>query len=110
MKSKFLEIQKILNPFLVKGLDPDMEELGARFFMDFANKNDMDLLLGIDAGFILNAPLEEIRERIREYIDIGMQAKNDFILYFNDIPGNISPGKLKSILQIVKRIRKSIKK
>ncbi|MFC2159793.1 uroporphyrinogen decarboxylase family protein, partial [Actinomycetota bacterium] len=102
---RFLEIQKILNPFLVKGLDPDMEELGPELFLKFANDNDMDLLLGIDAGFILNSPLEEIKKRIKEYIDIGMRANKDFILYFNDIPGDISPEKLKSIFQTVKRIR-----
>ena len=105
---KFLEIQKILNPFLVKGLDPDMEALGAGFFMEFANDNNMDLLLGVDANFISNSPLKEIDKRIKEYIDIGMMANNDFILYFNDIPGNISPEKLKSIFQTVKKIRKTI--
>ncbi|MCJ7472286.1 MAG: uroporphyrinogen decarboxylase family protein [Actinobacteria bacterium] len=105
---KFLEIQKILNPFLVKGLDPDIEALGARFFMEFANDNNMDLLLGVDANFISNSPLEEIDKRIKEYIDIGMMAKKDFILYFNDIPGDIPPEKLKSIFKTVKRIRKTI--
>ena len=105
---KFLEIQKILNPFLVKGLDPDMEALGAGFFMEFANDNNMDLLLGVDANFISNSPLEEIDKRIKEYIDIGMMAKKDFILYFNDIPGDIPPEKLKSIFKTVKRIRKTI--
>jgi hypothetical protein len=105
---RFLEIQKILNPFLVKGLDPDMEELGPELFLKFANDNNMGLLLGIDAGFILNSPLDEINKRIKEYIDIGMMANKDFILYFNDIPGNILPEKLKSIFQAVKRIRKTI--
>ncbi len=102
---RFLEIQKILNPFLDKGLDPDMEVLGAGFFAGFANDNSMDLLLGVDANFILNSPLEEINKRIKEYIDIGLMINKDFILYFNDIPGNISPEKLKSIFQIVRRIR-----
>ncbi len=105
---KFLDIQKILNPFLVKGLDPDVESLGPDFFTRFAVDNDMDLLLGIDPNFILNSKLEDIYKRIEKYIRSGTAQKNKFTLYFNDIPADISPGKLKKIFLEVKNIRNNL--
>ena len=106
--AKFLYIQKILNPFLVKGLDPDVESLGPDFFTRFAIDNDMDLLLGIDPNFILNSRLEDIYRRIEKYIRSGTAQKNKFTLYFNDIPADISPEKLKMIFSEVKSIRKNV--
>jgi len=105
---KFLDIQKILNPFLVKGLDPDVETLGPDFFTSFAVDNDMDLLLGIDPNFISNSGLEDIYKRIEKYIRSGTAQKNKFTLYFNDIPADISPEKLKKIFLKVKSIRKNM--
>jgi len=102
---KFLYIQKILNPFLVKGLDPDVELLGTEFFTCFAIDNDMDLLLGIDPNFILNSKLEDIYKRIEKYIKAGTVQNNKFTLYFNDIPADIATDKLKKIFSKVRKIR-----
>jgi uroporphyrinogen-III decarboxylase len=103
--TKFLDLQKVLNPFLVKGFDPDTEMLGPEVFRDYACQNNMDLLLGIDPNFILNFDLEEIIKRIRRYIDVGLSSDGKFTLYFNDIPANISPDKLKKIFDGVREIR-----
>jgi len=103
--TKFLDLQKVLNPFLVKGFDPDTEMLGPEVFRDYACENNMDLLLGIDPNFILNFSLEEIIERIRRYIDVGLSSGGKFTLYFNDIPANISPDKLEKIFKGVREIR-----
>ena len=103
--TRFLEVQRILNPFLVKGIDPDVESLGADFFVDYASENNMDLLLGIDSNFILNSSFDEIYKRIKKYIKAGLSQENKFTLYFNDIPADISPKKLKKIFSIVREIR-----
>jgi uroporphyrinogen-III decarboxylase len=102
---EFLDIQRILNPFLVKGFDPDVEALGPEMFKDYANQNNMDLLLGIDPNFIMNYSLEKIIERMENYIKTGLSNKKNFILYFNDIPADISQNKLKEIFNEVKKIR-----
>jgi len=103
--SRFLEIQRILNPFLVKGIDPDVESLGTGFFTNYASDNNMDLLLGIDPNFILNSSLDEIFRRIKKYIEAGLSQNNKFTLYFNDIPADISPKKLKKIFSMVRYLR-----
>jgi hypothetical protein len=108
--TEFLEIQRMLNPFLVKGIDPDVASLGTDFFVDFAAKNNMDLLLGIDSNFILNSNIDEIYKRIKKYIEAGLSQRKKFTLFFNDIPANISTGKLKRIFSIVNDIRKNKKK
>ena len=107
--NKFLNIQKILNPFLVKGFDPDVETLGPEIFRNYANQNNMDLLLGIDPIILINTSLEKIKERIRNYTEVGVKTKKNFILYFNDIPAGISPAKLKKIFNEVKVIRNKLK-
>ena len=102
---EFLEVQKILNPFLVKGLDPDVESLGEEFFVGYAEENDLDLLLGIDSNFLLNAKVEEMYQRMRKYIYAGLDQKRRFTLLFNDIPADMSRKKLKKIFSMVREIR-----
>ena len=101
---EYLEIQKILNPFLVKGTDFDIEMLGLEFYKDFAVKNNMDLLFGIEANSIMDNNIEVIMKKIRNYIKVGMSANKNFTLYFNDIPANISTDKLKNIFNEIRNI------
>ena len=107
--TRFLDIQLALNPVLVKGLDPDTEALGPEFFRDYANKKDIDLLLGIEPNILMDGSLEEIDRRIKKYIDVGTTVNNNFILYFNDIPADISTGRLQKIFQMVKGYRDIIR-
>jgi len=101
---EFLKIQKELNPFLVKGFDPDVEVLGPDIFLEFANANNMDLLLGIDAN-ILYKDTAEIFERINTYISAGSKARKRFTLYFNDVPQDIDPKKFSGIIDHIKTIK-----
>ena len=107
---KFLDLQKILNPYLVKGFDPDVEALGPEMFRDYACQNNMDLLLGIEPRFILDFSIEEIVKRIKKYIDVGLSINKKFTLYFNDIPASISPNKLKKVFDGVRKVRESKRK
>jgi hypothetical protein len=104
---EFLEIQKELNPFLVKGFDPDAEVLGPDLFLDFANKNNMDLLLGIEPIF-LNNELAVIFKRIDSYVNAGLKVNKRFTLYFNDVPQNMDPEKFSEIIKYIKNKRVSL--
>lgn len=98
---KYLDIQRTLNPFTVKGFDPDAEILGPEFFADYANRNNMDLLLGLEANFIQNSSLAVIYKRIKKYISAAQNIKGCFTLYFNDIPASVSIDKMKKIFDFV---------
>ena len=102
---KYLEMQKIMNPFLVKGTGFDIDVLGTDFFRDFADKNKMDLLFGIEASFMAENSIENINKKISDYIKAGLAVKGSFTLYFNDIPADIDPEKLKTIFKHVKNTR-----
>ena len=102
---KYLEMQKIMNPFLVKGTGFDIDVLGTDFFRDFADKNNMDMLLGIEACFIAENNIESINKKISDYIKAGLSAKGFFTLYFNDIPADIDPEKLKTIFNHIRSTR-----
>jgi hypothetical protein len=98
---KYLEMQKIMNPFLVKGTGFDIDALGTGFFRDFADKNKMALLFGIEASFIAENNTENINKKISDYIKAGLDCKGSFTLYFNDIPADIDPEKLRTIFKHV---------
>jgi hypothetical protein len=102
---KYLELQKIMNPFLVKGTGFDIDALGPDLFRDFADKNKMDLLFGIEASFIAENNVENINKKISDYIKAGQSVKGSFTLYFNDVPADIDPEKLKTIFQHIRNTR-----
>jgi hypothetical protein len=102
---KYLELQKIMNPFLVKGTGFDIDALGTDFFRDFADKNKMDLLFGIEASFMAKNNIEKINNRISDYIKAGLGVKGSFTLYFNDIPADIDPETLKTIFKHIRNTR-----
>jgi len=104
---EFLKIQKELNPFLVKGFDPDVEILGPDIFLEFANANNMDLLLGIDPNLLYD-DLAKIFKRINSYINSGLKTKQRFTLYFNDVPQDIKPEKFSKIIKYIKNIRSDL--
>jgi len=101
---EFLRIQQKLNSFLVKGFDPDVEALGPDIFMEFANANNMDLLLGIEPN-ILYKDTSIIFERINTYLSSGSKARHRFTLYFNDVPQDMDPKKFSRIIEYVKNVR-----
>lgn len=104
---EFLKIQKELNPFPVRGFDPDVEVLGPDIFLEFANANNMDLLLGIDQNLLYDE-LAKIFERINSYINSGLKTKKRFTLYFNDVPQDIKPEKFSKIIKYIKNIRSDL--
>ena len=102
---KYLEMQKIMNPFLVKGTGFDIDALGTDFFREFADKNKMDLLFGIEASFMAENNIENINKKISDYIKAGLAVNGSFTLYFNDIPADIDPEKLKAIFNHIRQAR-----
>jgi hypothetical protein len=102
---RYLEMQKIMNPFHVKGTGFDIDALGTNFFRDFADKNKMDLLFGIEASFMADKNIENINKKVSDYIKAGLAVMGSFTLYFNDIPADIDPEKLKAIFRHIKNTR-----
>jgi 5-methyltetrahydrofolate--homocysteine methyltransferase len=53
----------------LKVQDPDLFRLGVQPVIDYAKKNDLPVVLGVDNNVFQNGPEEEIRMRIHEYME-----------------------------------------
>ncbi len=58
-------------PGFVEGQDPDVEELGPELYKDFARRKKVPLILGVGAAFMAMSTPEQIRQRVRHYIEVG---------------------------------------
>jgi uroporphyrinogen-III decarboxylase len=68
---EMLDLKYQVCPGFIEGQDPDVAELGPAFYKAYANKKNIPLILGIGAAFLALSSPDEIRERIKYYIEIG---------------------------------------
>ncbi len=64
----------------IEGQDPDVEELGPEYYVDFAQRHDVPLVLGVGASFLALSKPAEVFERVKHYVQVGMQHDR-FALY-----------------------------
>ncbi len=69
-----LDLKNQVCPGFIEGQDPDVEKIGPAIYKAYAEKKDIPLILGIGAAFLDQATPEQVRERVRQYIEVG--AKN----------------------------------
>ncbi|MGD8291500.1 MAG: uroporphyrinogen decarboxylase family protein [Desulfobacterales bacterium] len=68
---EMLDLKFQVCPGFIEGQDPDVAELGPELYKAYAEKKNVPLILGIGAAFLASSPPEEIRERVRHYIEVG---------------------------------------
>lgn len=74
----------------LRGLDPDVQNLGPELYAQVANRNGVALGLGIDSRLIHDGPVEAIVCRVRDYI--SRAARNGRLtLLIKNVPGNTPP-------------------
>jgi hypothetical protein len=77
---KMLDLKLRVSPGFLEGQDPDVEALGPERFKAYAEAHDVPLVLGVGAGFLATATSEEVRDRVKKYVEVG--GKNGrFALY-----------------------------
>lgn len=64
----------------VLGQDPDVEALGPELYKTYTKKQGVPLILGIGASFLAQASPQQVRARVRQYIDVGAKD-GQFALY-----------------------------
>ena len=84
---ELLELKQLASPRIIIGQDPDVERIGPKIYKDFAKEHNVPLALGIGAGFLMRATLEEIKERVKRYVEVGKQA-GKFFLYLCNVGAN----------------------
>ena len=66
-----LDLKHQVCPGFVEGQDPDVEEIGPALYKKYANQKGVPLILGIGAAFMALKTPDEIKERVRHYIEVG---------------------------------------
>ncbi len=87
---EMLALKLQVSPGLLEGQDPDVETIGPAFYKEYAEEHNVPLVLGVGAGFLAHAKPEEIRQRVKDYIEVG--GKNGrFALYLCNLGATTPP-------------------
>jgi uroporphyrinogen-III decarboxylase len=81
---EMFELKMQVCPDFLEGQDPDVAEIGPTIYKDFAVGKGVPLILGVGAGFLALSAPDEIRARVKHYIEVG--GKNgQFCLYLCNV-------------------------
>ncbi len=94
---RLLDIKRDGSMGMIQACDPDVSALGPAFYKRYADKNDIGLIMGLDAGLIQTGPVSKIKKRARRLInEAGVNGR--FVLYINDIPYDTSPEHIHTVV------------
>ncbi|KKL68359.1 hypothetical protein LCGC14_2125760 [marine sediment metagenome] len=94
---KLLDIKRDGSKGMIQACDPDVSVLGPAFYKQYADKNDVGLIMGLDAGLIQSGPVSEIKKRSRRLInEAGVNGR--FVLFINDIPYDAPPEHIHTVV------------
>jgi uroporphyrinogen-III decarboxylase len=88
-------------PGFVEGQDPDVELLGPAFYKTYANKRDLPLVLGIGAAFLAQGQPEDVRARVRQYIEFGGEGGR-LALYLCNLGAATPPENISAVVAAVR--------
>ena len=88
-------------PGFIEGQDPDVEALGPLFYKSFALEKKVPLVLGLGAAFLALATPLEIRQRVKEYVEIGGKG-GFFALYLCNLGATTPPENVRAAVQAVR--------
>jgi len=80
---EMLEYKHQACPGFVEGQDPDVEELGPELYKEFARQKGVPLILGVGAAFMAMSTPDQVRERVRHYVEVGGQDGRFALLLCN---------------------------
>ena len=96
-----LDLKMRVCPGFVEGQDPDVEKLGPSFYKTYARNKARPLVLGIGAAFLAQATTEQIRYRIRDYIQLG-GAGGGLALYLCSLNTATPPENVRAAIQAIR--------
>jgi uroporphyrinogen-III decarboxylase len=80
-----------------------VQELGPALYKDFAERNNVPLILGVGAAFLDSSTPAEIAQRVRQYVQIGGRGGR-FALYLCNIGANTPPQNLRTAVDVAHSI------
>lgn len=98
---ELLKLKLIASPKIIIGQDPDVERLGSEIYKKFAREHNIPLVLGIGAGFLMTAAPQEVRQRVRRYVESGKE-EGKFLLYLCNMGATTPPKNLDAAVAAVR--------
>ena len=76
----YVDMKLEVTQHFIEGQDPDVERLGPEFYVEYADRHDVPLVLGVGASFLALAEPRDVYERVTHYVRAGMEHDR-FALY-----------------------------
>jgi uroporphyrinogen-III decarboxylase len=97
---EMFELKLQVCPNFLEGQDPDVSEIGPKAYKDYTEKKGVALILGVGAGFLALSAPDEIRARVKHYIEVG--GKNGrFCLYLCNVGATTPAENIKAAVRAV---------
>ena len=98
---EMLALKLQVSPDFLEGQDPDVAALGPALYKEYAEAHDVPLVLGVGAGFMALSTPEEVRERVRHYVEVGGQ-NGRFALYLCNLGATTPPENIRAAVEAVR--------
>ena len=98
---EMLALKRQVSPDFLEGQDPDVAALGPAFYKEYAEAHDMPLVLGVGASFLALSTPEEVRERVRRYVEVGGE-NGRFALYLCNLGATTPPENVRAAVEAVR--------
>jgi len=95
-----LDLKLQVSPDFVEGQDPDVAALGPEFYKAYAEEHELPLILGVGAGFLAQATPQEVKARVKHYIQAG-GANGRFSLYLCNLGANTPVENIRAAIRTV---------
>jgi len=97
---EMLALKLQVSPDFLEGQDPDVDTIGPAFYKEYAEDNEVPLVLGVGASFLAQAASEEVSQRVKDYVEVG--GKNGrFALYLCNLGATTPPENVRAALEAV---------
>ena len=98
---EMLALKLQVSPVFLEGQDPDVNKIGPAFYKEYAEEHDVPLVLGVGAGFLARAAPEEVRQRVKDYVETG-GVNGRFALYLCNLGATTPPENVRAAIEAVR--------
>jgi uroporphyrinogen decarboxylase len=98
---ELLDLKLQVSPRFLEGQDPDVAALGPAFFKDYATARNVPLVLGVGAAFLASSTPAEIRQRVKNYVEIGGKD-GQLAIYLCNLGATTPPENVRAAIEAVR--------
>ena len=98
---ELLDLKRQVATDFIEGQDPDIEVLGPERYLQYAQKHDLALLLGLGAAFMDASRPEAVAARVKHYVEVGKQHDR-FALFFCNLGTTTPPENVRAAVEVVR--------